>query len=63
MTTSPSRNDLATTFVHLHNTDVPVKVIEVSTAPIAGTVQRMKDLQIATFSRGRSAGGTFESGR
>jgi hypothetical protein len=25
MTTSPSRNELATTFVHLHKADVPVK--------------------------------------
>jgi DNA gyrase inhibitor GyrI len=33
---------LATTLVHLHNSDVPVKVVNLSTAP---TAQRMKGLQ------------------
>jgi hypothetical protein len=45
MTTSPSRNDLATTFVHPHKTDVPVKIVNVSTAPTVGVIQEMKGLQ------------------
>jgi hypothetical protein len=63
MITTPSRNGLATGFVHLHNTDVPVKVVNVSTAPTAGTSQKMKDLQNVTFLGGRYAGGMFASGR
>jgi hypothetical protein len=45
MITPPSRNGLATTFVHLHKADVPVKAVKVATAPTAGSAQRMKDLQ------------------
>jgi hypothetical protein len=54
---------LATTFVRLHNTDVPVKIVNVSTAPTAGTTQRMKDLQNGSFPGGRSAGGICRGGR
>lgn len=36
---------LSTTFVHLHKAEVPVKVVNVSTAPTAGVIQEMKDLQ------------------
>jgi hypothetical protein len=45
MTTSPSRNDLATGFFHLHKADVPVKVVKIPPAPIAGVIQEMKVLQ------------------
>jgi hypothetical protein len=45
MITSPSRNELATTFVHLRKAYVPLKVVNVSTAPTAGVIQEMKDLQ------------------
>jgi hypothetical protein len=55
MTTSPSRNELATTFVHLHKGDVPVKVVNVPTASTAGTAQRMKDLQTEEIFDGRCA--------
>ena len=39
MITSPSQNELATTLVHLHKADVPVRVVKVSTAPTAGVIQ------------------------
>jgi hypothetical protein len=55
MITSPSRNGLVTTFVPLHKADVSVKVVNVSTAPTAGTVQRMKDLQTEEIFDGRYA--------
>ncbi|MDQ3603896.1 MAG: hypothetical protein M3385_08575, partial [Actinomycetota bacterium] len=55
MITSPSQNDLATTFVNLHKGDVPVKVVNVSTAPTARTAQRMKDLQTEEIFDGRCA--------
>jgi hypothetical protein len=58
MITSPSQNVLATTFVHLHKTDVPVKVVNVSTAPTAGVIQEMKDLQTEEIFDGRYAVGT-----
>jgi hypothetical protein len=45
MIISPSRNGLVTIFVHPHNAVVPVKVVNVSTAPTAGVIQEMKDLQ------------------
>jgi hypothetical protein len=56
MITSPSQNDLATTFVYLHNAIVPVRVVEISAVSTAWTAQRMKDLQNTTFlaiARGR----------
>jgi hypothetical protein len=46
---------LVTTFVHLHNADVPVKVVNVSTAPTAGAIQEMKDLQTKEIFDGRYA--------
>jgi hypothetical protein len=46
---------LVTTFVHLHKADVPVKVINVSTAPTAGVIQEMKDLQTEEIFDGRYA--------
>ena len=55
MITSPSQNELATTFVHLHKADVPVKVVKVSTAPTAGVIQEMKDLQTEEICDGRYA--------
>jgi hypothetical protein len=55
MITSPSRNGLATTFVHLHKADVPVKDVEVSTAPTASSPQGMKDLQTEEIFDGRYA--------
>jgi hypothetical protein len=55
MITSPSRNDLATTFVHLYKADVPVEVVNVSTASTAGTAQRMKALQNEEIFDGRYA--------
>jgi hypothetical protein len=55
MITSPSRNGLATIFVHPHNADVPVKVVNVSTAPTAGVIQEMNDLQTEEICRGRCA--------
>jgi hypothetical protein len=55
MITSPSRNGLVTTFVHLHNADVPVKVVIVSAAPTAGVIQEMKDLQTEEIFDGRYA--------
>jgi hypothetical protein len=53
MITSPSRNGLVTIFVHPHNADVPVKVVNVSTAPTAGIIQEMKDLQTEEIFDGR----------
>jgi hypothetical protein len=55
MITLPSRYDSATTFVHLHNADVPVKVVNVSTAPTARVIQEMKDLQNEQIFDGRYA--------
>jgi hypothetical protein len=52
MITSPSRDDLAITFVHLYKADVPVEVVNVSTA---GTAQRMKALQNEEICDGRYA--------
>ena len=46
---------LATTFVHLHKGDVPVMVVNVSTASTAETTQRMKDLQTEEIFDGRYA--------
>jgi hypothetical protein len=63
MITLPSQNDLATTFVHLHNTDVPVKVIEVSTAPTAVTITGEKDLLNCRFPPGGYAVGAYDGGR
>jgi hypothetical protein len=53
MITSPSRNDLATGPVRPHGVDVPVKVVNVSTAPTAGTYTGEKDLLNAKLLRGR----------
>jgi len=53
MNTSPSRNGLVTTFIDLHNADVPVKVVNVSAAPTAGVIQEMKDLQTEDIFDGR----------
>src|SRR5829696_6191819 len=53
--TLPSRNEWATTFVDLHQADVPIKVVKVSTAPTAGTAQSMKDLQTEEILDGRYA--------
>jgi hypothetical protein len=61
MITPPSRNDLATTFVHLHKADVPVKVVNVSTASTAGTAQRMKDLQTKEIWSGRCLQGAVDT--
>ena len=55
MITSPSRNGLVTIFVHPHNADVPVKVVNISTAPTAGVIQEMKDLQTEEIFDGRNA--------
>jgi hypothetical protein len=55
MITSPSRNGLVTTFVHLHKADVPVKVVNVSTAPTARVIQEMKVLQTEEIFDGRYA--------
>ena len=52
---SPSRNDLATTFVHLHNADVPVKAVKIPPAPTARVIQEMKDLQTEEIFDGRYA--------
>jgi hypothetical protein len=46
---------LVTTFVHLLNADVPVKVVNVSTAPTAGVIEEMKDLQTEEIFDGRYA--------
>jgi hypothetical protein len=46
---------LATTFVHLHEADVPIKIVKVSTAPTAGVIQEMKDLQTEEILDGRYA--------
>jgi hypothetical protein len=51
----------ATTFVHLHKVDIPVKVVNVSIAPTAGTVQRMKDLLTEEIFDGRCAVDTLPS--
>jgi hypothetical protein len=56
MITSPSRNELATTLVHLHKADVPVKVVKVSTAPTADTLKpkkTRKNADLARWTRGR----------
>jgi hypothetical protein len=55
MINSPSRNGLATTFVDLHKSDVPVMDVNVSTAPTAGVIQEMKDLQTEEIFDGRYA--------
>jgi hypothetical protein len=46
---------LATTFVHLHKADVPIKIVNVSPAPPAGVIQEMKDLQTEEIFDGRYA--------
>src|SRR5918998_745964 len=53
MTTSPSRKDLATGSICLHKADVPAKAVKVSTAPTAGVIQEMKDLQTEEIFDGR----------
>jgi hypothetical protein len=55
MITSPSRNGLVTIFVDLHNTGVPVKVVNVSAAPTARVILEMKDLQTEEIFDGRYA--------
>ena len=45
----------ATPFIDLHKADVPVKVVNVSTAPTAGVIQEMKDLQTKEIWGGRYA--------
>src|SRR5919107_1173299 len=55
MTTSPSRKDLATGSICLHKADVPAKAFKVSTAPTAGVIQEMKDLQTEEIFDGRYA--------
>src|SRR5215211_3790669 len=53
MITSPSRNGLVTTFVDLHKADVPVKVVNVSTAPTAVNQGSMKALPTEEICDGR----------
>jgi hypothetical protein len=55
MITSPSRNDSATGFVRLHDADVPVKAVEIPTAPTAVNQGSMKDLQTEEIFDGRYA--------
>jgi hypothetical protein len=63
MITSPSRNEKATTFVHLHNTDVPVKAVKVSPAPTAQPLKGRKEPLNARFPHIQFAVGTCGSGR
>jgi hypothetical protein len=49
MTTSPFGNDLATDSIRLHDADIPVKVVNVSTAPTARTSGEEKAPQNSPF--------------
>ena len=56
MITSPSRNDLVTGSIHLHDADVPVKAAQDPTAPTADTLKprkTRKTADLARWTRGR----------
>jgi hypothetical protein len=63
MITSPSRNDLATGFVRLHDAELPLKVVKVPTAPTAVTNHRGERPVKPRFPPGRYAVGANDGGR
>jgi hypothetical protein len=58
MSTSPSRNDLATGLVRPHNADVPVNAVKIPTAPTARVTPSTKALQTPGLLQGQYAIGT-----
>jgi hypothetical protein len=51
MITSPSRNDLVTGSIRLHDADVPVKAVKIPTAPTAPALKPKKTRKTADLAR------------